>query len=96
VKKRQRDRIPAVVHIDGSSRIQLVRASVNPKYYRLIEKFDQITGIPMVLNTSFNDSEPIVMTPAHALNTFMKTGVDALFLENYLLVKDGVKKNERQ
>ncbi len=77
-------RIPAVVHVDGTSRIQTVSAEANPRYHRLISEFYERTGVPMVLNTSFNDSEPIVCTPADALATFLKTRIDALAIGDYL------------
>lgn len=79
--------IPAVVHVDKTSRIQTVEQKVNPLYHRLISEFARLSQVPMVLNTSFNDSEPIVMTPADALSTFSRTGIDALFLGNYMIVK---------
>jgi carbamoyltransferase len=87
VRKKCQEKIPAVVHIDGSSRIQIVKAEVNPRYYSLINCFASLTGVPVVLNTSFNDSEPIVMTPQDAINTFEKTGIDAIFLHDYLIEK---------
>ncbi|HNV68908.1 MAG TPA: carbamoyltransferase C-terminal domain-containing protein [Candidatus Ozemobacteraceae bacterium] len=87
----KRERIPAVVHVDGTSRIQTVRASSAPRYHSLISAFERRTGVPMVLNTSFNDSEPIVMSPTHAINTFLKTGIDAVMLEGLLVRKPGVE-----
>lgn len=82
------DLIPAVVHVDATSRIQTVNKNTNPRYHTLISEFYRLTGVPMVLNTSFNDSEPIVMTPADALNTFSRTGIDVLVLGDYLILKD--------
>ncbi len=79
--------IPAVVHVDKTSRIQTVDQKVNPQYHRLISEFAKLSQVPMVLNTSFNDSEPIVMSPSDALSTFSRTGIDALFLGNYMIVK---------
>lgn len=81
------DKIPAVVHSDGSSRIQSVRSSVNPRYHKLISEFYKITDVPLVLNTSFNDSEPIVCSPSDALNTFMKTQIDYLAIGDFLVSK---------
>lgn len=87
----KREQIPAVVHVDGTSRIQTVQASHAPRYHALISAFERLTGVPMVLNTSFNDSEPIVMSPTHAINTFLKTGIDAVMLEGLLVRKPGVR-----
>jgi carbamoyltransferase len=87
-RKKFCNQIPAVTHIDNTSRIQVVKPEVNKKYHELIKEFADITGVPMVLNTSFNDSEPIVMTPKDALNTFNKTGIDALFLGDHLILKN--------
>ncbi len=63
----KRELIPAVTHVDGTGRVQSVEQHVNPRYYRLIEEFERRTGVPMLLNTSFNENEPIVMTPEHAV-----------------------------
>jgi carbamoyltransferase len=88
VKPEKRDVIPAITHIDGTGRLQTVRKEHNPKYYRLIETFGQSTGVPIVLNTSFNlKGEPIVNTPAEAFNTFRKSGMDTLVLGNYVIEK---------
>jgi carbamoyltransferase len=81
----QRERIPAVNHVDDTGRLQTVEREVNPRYYRLIEEFDRLTGVPVVLNTSFNENEPIVMTPGHAIDTFQKTRMDVLVLGNHVL-----------
>jgi carbamoyltransferase len=80
-----RHRIPAVVHADGTCRVQTVRRSVNPRYHRLIAEFEARTGVPMVLNTSFNDSEPIVCTPDDAVATFRKTAIDHLAIGDHLV-----------
>jgi carbamoyltransferase len=81
--------IPAVLHpADGTTRPQTVRADQNPRYYRLIEEFADITGIPMVLNTSFNDhGEPIVNTPEEAIKDFYAMGLDLLVLGDLVLEK---------
>lgn len=79
--------IPAVIHVDKTARVQLVSEEVAPMYHRLITEFDRLTGVPIVLNTSFNDSEPIVCTPEDAIKTFMKTRIDALFLGNFLILR---------
>src|SRR3984957_17618248 len=69
-KAERRDRIPAVLHCDGTARVQIVPRAANPRFHELISRFFERTGVPIVLNTSFNDSEPIVCTPAHAIATF--------------------------
>lgn len=85
---RKKELIPAVTHVDGSSRIQIVDKETNPLFYRLIEKFYQKTGIPLLLNTSFNlKGEPIVNTPQEAFNTFMKSDMDMLVLGNSIIKK---------
>ena len=84
-------KIPAVVHIDGTARPQMVNKEVNPRYWRLIDEFKKITGIPMLLNTSFNVQEPIVCTPQDAINTFNNANFDALVLENNLVIREDGK-----
>lgn len=79
--------IPAVIHVDGTSRVQLVTQEANPLFHGLISHFHTRTGIPMVLNTSFNDGEPIVCTPDDAINTFLTTRIDALVLGEHLLTR---------
>jgi len=89
VKEDKRDRIPATTHVDGSARLQVVSRQVNDRYYRLIERFQQGTGVPVVLNTSFNlKGEPIVNTPEEAFSTFSRSGLDLLVLDQCLLRKD--------
>lgn len=85
VRPERRAAIPAVVHVDGSGRLQTVSREVNPRYYRLISDFHEITGVPVVLNTSFNENEPIVCTPRHALDCFLKTRMDVLYLGNHVV-----------
>lgn len=88
VKPEKQGVIPAVTHADGTGRLQTVHRETNPRYYRLIEKFGEATGVPVVLNTSFNlKGEPIVTTPENAYNTFSKSGMDALILENTVVLK---------
>ena len=77
--------LPAVTHVDGTSRIQTVKKETNSKYYKLIEEFEKLTGVPIVLNTSFNDQEPIVCTPQDAVNTFLKTRIDYLVIGNFIV-----------
>jgi carbamoyltransferase len=85
VKQDKRSVIPAVTHVDGSGRLQTVARSTNPRYHQLISDFERLTGVPVVLNTSFNEDEPIVCTPEEALNCFRRTRMDVLFLGNYML-----------
>lgn len=77
--------IPGVVHIDGSSRVHTVRREQNPRYHALISAFHARTGVPLLLNTSFNDDEPIVCTPADAVTTFLKTRIDHLAIGDFLV-----------
>ncbi|MGH9842234.1 MAG: carbamoyltransferase family protein, partial [Blastocatellia bacterium] len=93
VQEHARARIPAVIHEDGSSRIQTVRKETNPCYHKVISEFYKLTGAPVVLNTSFNDSEPIVCSPQDAINTFMKTEIDYLAIGNFIVCK---AENRRQ
>jgi carbamoyltransferase len=86
VKRDMAAKVPAVVHEDYTARPQAVFEETNPKYYRLIQKFYSITGVPMVLNTSFNVQEPIVCTPRDAVATFLKTRADLLVMENLIAV----------
>jgi carbamoyltransferase len=85
VKPEQRERIPAVLHHDGTARVQLVTRKSNPRFHELISCFFAKTGVPMVINTSYNDSEPIVCTPSDAIVTFRKSGIDALFMDDVCL-----------
>jgi carbamoyltransferase len=81
----KRDAIPAVNHVDDTGRVQSVEERVTPRYYRLISAFNELTGVPILLNTSFNENEPIVMTPEEAVDTFLKTKMDVLVLGNYVV-----------
>lgn len=88
VKESRRTTVPAITHVDGTGRLQTVFRDRSPRYYELIDRFRQTTGVPLVLNTSFNlRGEPIVNTPANAFNTFSKSEMDALVLENFLVEK---------
>jgi carbamoyltransferase len=89
VKTERRARIPAVVHHDGTARVQLVSRDSNPRFHALISCFFARTGVPVVINTSFNDSEPIVCTPTDAIVTFRKSGIDALFMDDVCLTMQG-------
>ena len=85
IKSEKHAVIPAVTHADGTGRLQTVDKTVSPRYYNLIERFRQKTGVPILLNTSFNENEPIVNTPAEALDCFLRTQMDMLVLENCLI-----------
>jgi carbamoyltransferase len=87
VKPEKRELIPAPTHIDGTGRLQTVTRDANPRYWQLIRAFEQATGVPMVLNTSFNDNEPIVCRPEEALDCFRRTQMDALVLGDFLVTK---------
>jgi carbamoyltransferase len=82
VQPAKREVIPAVTHVDGSGRLQTVSERTNPRYFRLISEFKKLTGVPVVLNTSFNENEPIVLTPAQALDCFLRTRMDHIVLGN--------------
>jgi carbamoyltransferase len=89
VKADKRDVIPAITHVDGSGRLQTVMKETNPDYHRMISKFADKTGVPVILNTSFNlKGEPIVETPAQAFNTFSRSEMDVLYLRNFIIEKD--------
>ncbi|MEW5855268.1 MAG: carbamoyltransferase C-terminal domain-containing protein [Myxococcota bacterium] len=85
VREDKRARIPAVTHVDGSGRLQTVEEKHNARYYRLIQAFERRTGVPVVLNTSFNENEPVVCTPQDALNCFLKTRMDVLVMDDFVL-----------
>ena len=87
VIEEKRADIPAVVHVDGTARPQTVTQQTNPRYWRLIQEFEKLTGVPLLLNTSFNVQEPIVLSPADAINTFSRASFDALVLENNLVLR---------
>ena len=87
IREEQRTRIPAVTHVDGTGRLQTVHRESNPLYYRLIECFRDLTGIPIVLNTSFNENEPVVCTPEEALDCFVRTKMDVLVLGRWLVTR---------
>jgi carbamoyltransferase len=85
VRSNKRPLIPAVTHVDGSGRLQTVSACANPLYYRLIDAFRGLTGVPMLLNTSFNENEPVVCAPREALDCFLRTKMDMLVMGNTIL-----------
>ncbi len=89
IKKNQRKKIPAVVHVDGSGRLQTVSKDINPIFYKLISEFEKISKIPIILNTSFNlKGEPIVCSPVDAIRTFYSSGLDYLALGSFLIKKN--------
>jgi carbamoyltransferase len=82
--------IPAVTPVDGSGRLQTVSQRTNPLYHRLIRAFRDLTGVPMVLNTSFNENEPVVCEPKQALDCFLRTKMDALVMAKTMLLRHNV------
>lgn len=87
VRADKREMIPAPTHVDGTGRLQTVTRDANPRYWRLIREFGNLTGVPVVLNTSFNDNEPIVCRPEEAIDCFLRTQMDALVLGDFLVTK---------
>jgi carbamoyltransferase len=85
-KKEFIDRLPAVVHFDGSARLHTVTREGNPWYYDFLRTWEGISGYPILLNTSFNDREPICETPADAIACFQKTGIDALYFPEWKIL----------
>jgi carbamoyltransferase len=89
IKEEKRALIPAVTHVDGSGRLQTVSRKTNQRYYQLIDTYRELTGVPMVLNTSFNENEPVVCEPKEALNCFLRTSMDVLVLGNTFISREG-------
>ena len=88
VHEQQRSAIPAVTHVNGTARVQTVDKATSPEFHSLIERFGEITGVPVVLNTSFNlRGQPIVESPADAISTFAASGMDAAFIGPFLIKK---------
>lgn len=85
IKKEMQKLIPAVTHVDGSGRLQSVDREISPRYYGLIDAFRKKTGVPILVNTSFNENEPIVNSPEHALECYLRTQMDMLVLENCVI-----------
>ena len=85
IKPEKHSVIPAVTHVDGTGRLQTVEQQDNPRYHSLISKFYEKTGVPILLNTSFNENEPIVNDPEHALECFLRTKMDMLVMENVVV-----------
>jgi len=97
IKESQRDRIPAVTHEDGTGRLQTVERDVNPQYWKLLHRFGELSGVPMLINTSFNENEPIVNTPAQALDCFLRTKMDVLAIGPFFLQKsENLEHGERR
>ena len=87
VRPEKRQKIPAPTHIDGTGRLQTVSREANPRYHALISAFRDLTGVPVILNTSFNDNEPIVCRPEEAIDCFLRTKMDALVLADFLMIR---------
>jgi len=88
IREEKRYLIPAVTHVDGSGRLQSVNKELRPRYYNLIYEFYKLTGIPIVINTSFNENEPVVNIPEEAIHCYLRTDMDILVLGNYVLIKN--------
>ena len=85
IKKEKQNEIPAVTHVDGTGRLQTVDKTTSPRYHKLISKFAEKSGVPILLNTSFNENEPIVNKPEEALDCFLRTKMDMLVMENIII-----------
>ena len=85
VKKDKINIVPAIVHVDNTGRLQAVKKEDNFFFYKIIESFYNNTKVPMILNTSFNENEPIVNSPQEAIDCFLRTNMDILILENFLI-----------
>ena len=87
INKDKQNLIPAVTHIDGTGRVQTVSRDINRNFYNLIEKFYQLSNVPILLNTSFNENEPIVMSPKHAIDCFLRTDMDVIVLNKFVITR---------
>jgi carbamoyltransferase len=97
VKEKGQELLPAITHVDRTGRLQTVFKDQSPRYYNLIQRFGQATGVPVVLNTSFNlKGEPVVNTPANAFNTFSKSEMDCLVLGDFLVEKEALASASRR
>jgi carbamoyltransferase len=85
INEEKRGQIPAVTHVDGSGRLQTVIRSTNPRYHKLISSYKAVTGVPIILNTSFNENEPVVCTPDEAFACFLRTNMDLIVLNNHYI-----------
>src|ERR1043166_8554783 len=90
LRPKHRELVPEITHVDGSGRLQTVHRDTNPRYHRLVERFRDITDVPMVLNTSFNENEPVVCYPEEALDCFLRTQMDVLVLGDFYLERSAV------
>jgi carbamoyltransferase len=88
VRREKRALIPAPIHVDGTGRLQTVSREDNPVYWRLIKEFEKLSGVPVLLNTSFNDNEPIVCRPEEALDCFLRTKMDVLTMGRYVVTRN--------
>tara|TARA_X000000950_G_scaffold247616_1_gene306026 strand:- start:10393 stop:12123 length:1731 start_codon:yes stop_codon:yes gene_type:complete len=88
VKKDKQHILPAITHVDGTGRLQTVKKQDNEKYYKLILRFYELTNVPVILNTSFNENEPIVRSPQEAINCFLRTSMDILVLEDWIIIRE--------
>ncbi|MGB6552144.1 MAG: carbamoyltransferase C-terminal domain-containing protein, partial [Candidatus Binataceae bacterium] len=88
VRPEKREIIPATTHVDGSGRLQTVAEGQNPSYYQLISEFERQTGVPVLLNTSFNENEPVVQRPEEALDCFLRTRMDLLAMGSYVITRE--------
>ena len=96
IRRERWEIIPAVTHADGSGRLQTVERQQNPLFYRLIETFEELTGVPILLNTSFNESEPIVCSVGEAVDCFLRTHMDLLVLGHYVIVRNEKLSNDNR
>ena len=96
VRPDKRAVVPAITHVDGSGRLQTVSPRSNPRYCNLIRAFERQTGVPMLLNTSFNENEPIVLTPEQALDCFLRTRMDVLVIGRHVLERTPVRRCRRR
>ncbi len=87
INENKKSIVPGVVHIDGTCRLQTVSKNYNENYYKIITEFKELTEVPMILNTSFNENEPIVSSPNEAIDCFLRTKMDKLYIENYLIYR---------
>ena len=93
VRPEKQSVIPAPTHVDGTGRLQTVSRNSDPLYWRLIKAFDNLTGVPVLLNTSFNENEPIVCTPEQAIDCFLRTKMDVLVLGSFVIESN--RENEK-
>ena len=87
IREEKRSLIPAVTHVDGSGRLQTVSKKTNPRYHLLIDAFRELSGVPLLLNTSFNENEPVVCKPQEALDCFLRTKMDVLVMGDTMLTR---------